>query len=136
MGWTPATNHPYVTPELITPATLNTYIQANLTFLYGGASWTVPSFANSWVDLGTGGPVGYRAVGNQVLLRGSIKTGTLNLAAFTLPSGFRPAATVTFIVLSNGAAGYLTVTAAGVVTPVSGSNTAFSLDGVTFDVLP
>lgn len=104
-------------------------------------SWTAVDggigFANSWVNYGTGtfGDVEYRKHTNgMVQLRGVMKSGTIGAAAFTLPSGYRPAAVNNVqAVASNGAFGRVSITSAGVVDPTDGSNVWFSLDGVEFD---
>jgi hypothetical protein len=97
--------------------------------------WIAPTFANGWVNFGAGTQVaGYtKDTNGWVHLRGTISTGTLNTAAFVLPSGYRPAATRGFTGLSNGAFGQLNVDSSGNVTPVLGSNANFSLDQAHFD---
>jgi hypothetical protein len=94
-----------------------------------------PAFANSWVNYGAPyanasfllGPDGY------VRLHGTIKTGTLGSAAFTLPPMYRPAAAIPFLVLSNGAAGRVDVGSDGTVTPIApSSNLSVVLDQIIF----
>lgn len=94
-----------------------------------------PAFTNAWVNFGAPyfnasywkDPLGF------IHLRGRIKTGTVGNAAFTLPPGYRPAATVGFAVLSNSTIGGLHVEADGEVIPVTPSNNAsVSLDGCYF----
>ncbi|MBM4253016.1 MAG: hypothetical protein FJ146_13670 [Deltaproteobacteria bacterium] len=54
--------------------------------------WNTPTFQNSWVNYGgTWEPAGYyKDKFGVVHLKGLIKNGTLNQAAFTLPVGYRP----------------------------------------------
>lgn len=126
----------WVAGAVLPASDLNTYLRDNLTFLYGDTSWTAPTFTNSWVDFGGTCPAaGFRLVGTRVVLRGAIKSGTINTAAFTLPAGYRPTGSVTFAVNSNGSYGAATITSAGVFTPAVGSNVAFNLDGISFDTI-
>lgn len=93
-------------------------------FENGWVNWGAPNFdAGYWKD-----PFGF------VHLQGVIQSGTVGSAAFTLPPGLRPALTAgPFIVLSNGAAGRVDVTADGAVTPISPSSNAYvSLHGIYF----
>jgi hypothetical protein len=93
-----------------------------------------PTYAGTWVNYGA--PYlagGYYLDGFGIVhLQGSIRTGTINTAAFTLPAGYRPTATLTFAVVSNNTIGGVTVDSAGVVTPTFGNNAYVSLDGITF----
>lgn len=90
---------------------------------------TVPTFTNSWVVDGVGG---YYVNGDETILVGSVKSGTVNTAIFTLPTDTRPLHTVKTIVNANGAIGYLTVNTDGTVVLTSGSNVTVSLEGVRF----
>ena len=65
-------------------------------------------------------------------LRGTIASGTINTAAFTLPAGYRPANTERIGVNSNDAMGRLHINSTGTVVPVIGNNASFCLDGITF----
>lgn len=93
-----------------------------------------PAFTNSWVNFDGGweqagfwrDPLGF------IHLRGLIKNGTINQAAFTLPPGFRPPLGMVFPSVGNGAFGQVNVSADGAVIPAVGSNTYFSLSGVYF----
>lgn len=99
------------------------------------SAWTAVTFTNSWVNFGGTDQVAqYRKVGDVVELRGSIKTGTIGNAAFTLPSGFRPPADTPFGVESNAAHGRVTITSAGVVTPDVGNTARVVLNGIRFSV--
>lgn len=96
-----------------------------------------PAFENSWVAFGgaTAVPSFTRSAG-RVHIHGSVKDGTIDSAAFTLPAGYRPSATVGFAVSCGVAPAFATISAAGAVTiggaagvPAAG----VSLDGVHFD---
>lgn len=92
------------------------------------------AFVNSWVNFGGALPTAkywFDREGN-VHLEGTIKTGTINTVAFTLPVGYRPTTTQKFAVISNGAIGELEIQTDGDVLPVSGSNVSFNLNGVYF----
>jgi hypothetical protein len=98
-------------------------------------AWTPVSYANSWVDFDVNHPVQYRKEGDRVWLRGLMKLGTVGLASFTLPAGFRPAQEETFAVVANGALGAVTVNLSGTVVTQSGtSNVYVYLAGISFSV--
>lgn len=77
------------------------------TNINGKASKTQPSFTNAtpltnaWVA-GTSVPAYFKDEFGIVHLRGALKSGTTSLAAFVLPSGYRPAVTVVFPVIDGG----------------------------------
>lgn len=91
-------------------------------------------FANSWVNFsGTAEPAHYyKDPFGRVFVGGSIKSGTLGLAAFTLPAGYRPQEQLIFAVVSNGAFGLVVINTDGTVVPTTGSNVSFSLSGINF----
>lgn len=93
-----------------------------------------PPFANSWVAYAAGEQVPgfWRDPFGWVYLRGTLKSGTLNTTAFTLPPGFRPLLNESFPAVANSAFAYCSVNASGAVTPVNGSNVWFSLAGISF----
>ncbi|USN14418.1 hypothetical protein DONNERLITTCHEN_00170 [Janthinobacterium phage vB_JliS-Donnerlittchen] len=97
-------------------------------------AWTAPTLTNSWINNGSG----YNSVGfykdsfGVVHLRGLIKSGSMQASAFTLPAGYRPPAREFFGTVSNALFGSVFVDPDGTVVPWSGSNTWFSLDGLTF----
>lgn len=95
-----------------------------------------PSFQNSWTNDGGSGleTAGFYRHEGRVYLKGRIKNGTVNAAAFTLPPGYRPAAFVDQAIVSNFAFGRLTVGSNGAVSVALGSNTWASLSGVSFRV--
>lgn len=122
----------------IAPATWGDTVNDDINFLYGDTAWIGAAgvtFTNGWVDFGGASPMGFRKVGTRIVMRGAVKSGTVNTAAFTMPTGYRPLTGTNFAVVSNGLFGYLIISTAGVVTPVSGSNAYFALDGITFDTI-
>ena len=99
-------------------------------------AWTAPTLLNSWVNFGSPyNDAGYMKGANGfVHLRGLIKSGTTTLgtAFFNLPSGFRPSSEYIFTTSSNDLYGQARVETDGDVTFHVGSNTWFSLDGISF----
>lgn len=93
-----------------------------------------PAFSNSWVNYGAGYNTAafFKDPNGVVHLKGLIKSGTVTSAVFTLPSGYRPAATEVQPIVSNGAAGYIDIQNNGVLKVVGGSSAWASLDGITF----
>lgn len=121
MGWTTPTDR---TTGYVPTATDWNIIEDDLTFLYGDTGWTsVSGFTNSWTSNAAPQVARYRLVGSMVTMQGSIGAGTLNTAAFTLPAGYRPTETVVFVTDSNAAFGRFSITAAGVVMPITGATT-------------
>lgn len=102
-----------------------------------GASGASP-FTNSWVNFGgTTPPVGYwKDANGLVFLEGLAKSGTLGVAAFVLPPGFRPDKDRLFPVWSNNTIGMVQVVAAsGNVIPLAvgtASNASYGFDGIVF----
>ncbi|RYZ37446.1 MAG: hypothetical protein EOO71_27945 [Myxococcaceae bacterium] len=92
--------------------------------------------ASGWVATGfpRGNPKYYKNSAGDVVLGGSIKNGSLGSAAFNLPAGYRPLDELHLPVVSNTGFGRIHITADGNVTPMSGSTTEFSLDGIRFRV--
>lgn len=82
-----------------------------------------PAFANSWVNYGGSDMTArFRRIGKVVYLTGTIKSGNSGSAAFTLPAGYRPSATLRIGTDAwDGTAGrvdgLILITSAGVVTP-------------------
>ena len=98
-------------------------------------AFIAPTFLNSWVnfDATTFNAAGYYKDGFGIVhLRGLVKTGTVALAIFTLPAGYRPVKTELFSVVSNNAFGRVDVDTGGNVILTIGSNAFASLDGITF----
>lgn len=94
--------------------------------------WTAPTFTNSWSNYNaTHAQAGFtKTPDGVVILRGLVKGGTSGI--FTLPPGYRPDVSRLFAVASNAALGRADVLANGVVQINTGSNTWFSLDGISF----
>lgn len=96
-------------------------------------TWTSPTLLNSWVYYGSWSPVGYyKDQMGIVHLRGLVKSGTINAAIFTLPTGYRPAADAIFAGSSIDAYCRINVSNAGNVIPINGNNSWVCLDGITF----
>lgn len=93
-----------------------------------------PTLLNSWVNFGSGfNDAGfYKDPFGIVHLRGLIKNGTISAAAFTLPAGYRPIGKEVLSGYTNTGPGRFDVATNGDITPVSGGNGFFSLDGGTF----
>lgn len=93
-----------------------------------------PALTNGWANAGGANNVaGYvKDASGIVRLRGLVSGGTIGLAIFTLPVGFRPVGAENIATASNNAFGYLTISTAGAVVPAVGNNTWFSLDNITF----
>lgn len=89
---------------------------------------------NSWVYFGSTffeGSYVMDEIG-YVHLRGVIKSGTLNTAAFTLPENMRPKSVLQFPTISNNAFGIIQVNTDGTVVPTINSNAFYMLDGIKF----
>ena len=100
----------------------------------GDASWTNATLTNSWVTFGGSYPTpSYRKDGAGVVhLRGVVKNGTVTASAFTLPSGYRPAAKASYAPLNANAGAQVDVNTDGTVVVGAGSNSYVGLDGITF----
>jgi len=137
MAWTtPAT---VLVGDPATSSWANTFVRDNTAWLYGDTAWSVPgAFTNSWANYFD---VGYRRVGNTVLLRGEIKGGVSNTVAFTLPSGYAPPAQYVGPACLNDGSGnlcILVVQPSGTVAPYGSaisSSTPVSLDGTVLSLL-
>ena len=126
--------------ERITPrAAGDLIVDPNVAAIDWDTGWLYPTFVNGWVNYGSPFTVARyrRSAGRVVHLDGLIKSGTINTAAFTLPSGFRPSYRLITCAVDTGNAApeRLDIHATGVVHPVSGSNgwvtlqTVFVADG-------
>lgn len=101
---------------------------------YVGASGEAV-FVGTWVNYGLGYEEAgyYKDAFGRVYLVGTIKSGTINTVAFTLPGGYRPKARLMFTGVDGaGVAQRLDVLATGDVIPVAGNNAFFSLSQVNF----
>lgn len=109
-----------------------------ITALSTNPEWIEPTLRNSWVPYGGAyvTPSYRRHSDGRVFVRGTIKSGTTDTAAFILPVGFRPADTLIFSTRQATAAARVEVDASGNVVPKGiTNNTLVSLDGIAFDVL-
>ena len=101
-------------------------------------SWIAPTLLNGWVNLGgvTATSGYYKDEFGLVRLRGYIKSGitTQGTILFTLPLGYRPAATEGFMVYANDGAsiGTISISSGGNVAFITGSSLDMSLSGVSF----
>ena len=93
-----------------------------------------PSFENGWINYGGGfNTCAFRKDSQGfVHLKGMTKSGTDDSVIFTLPAGYRPAATELFASRSNLNAGYLQVSTAGAVQGAFGTVVWITLDGIVF----
>jgi microcystin-dependent protein len=100
-----------------------------------------PAFQNGWLNYDNNAAVpgsgnqrsaGFYKFGGRVHLTGVIKNGTLNVAAFTLPVGYRPLASNNdFAVVAGGLFGSARIESTGAVVPESGSVAYVFLDGMS-----
>jgi len=93
--------------------------------------------SNSWVYYDGGGstyntPAYCKDTNGFVHLKGLIKDGTMQTAAFTLPVGYRPAKNNIIATASNSAYGQFYIQSSGAVLPYIGNNAWVSLDSITF----
>lgn len=98
-------------------------------------AWIAPTLTSSWANY----HADYNSAGywkdalGFVHLKGLLNLGTIGASMFTLPTGYRPAKRELFIAAtSSNSYGRCDVLADGTVVPVAGSNSWFSLDGITF----
>ncbi len=93
-----------------------------------------PTLLNSWVNSGAGTTqAGYwKDSEGNVYLQGLLSSGTVGGVLFNLPVGYRPSTQVTFSTVSNSAFAHGNINSTGDVIAVSGSNSSWSLDTVTF----
>lgn len=91
-----------------------------------------PAFENSWANVGGSYETAafYRDPFGRVHIKGAVDTGTSGTTAFTLPEGYRPAATLRLACYSTGNA-YVEITSAGLVQPQRSGSAANYL-GISF----
>jgi hypothetical protein len=138
VAWT--TPKTWAVNSAATSSDQNTYVRDNTNFLYGDTAWSAPTLQNSWVNFGGGFTnAGYRLNGTTVLVRGTIKNGTITSGTllFTLPAGYRPTATHELVGYASGGTTWMAQIATnGQVTIGNGGNAAgITMDGMTFSVL-
>ena len=87
-------------------------------------SWAAPSLQNSWADLGSPSQTArYRKDMNGIVhVQGTIASGTTTVGTliFTLPAGYRPAATLQIVVLAQSGLAHVDVASDGTVKVGSG----------------
>lgn len=99
-----------------------------------GAGSPAAAFQNSWANNGGG----YAAAkywfdqDGNVCLEGSVDTGSSGTVAFTLPAGYRPAASMAFAIDANGAHGTALIGTDGTVTLTAASTANTHLNGIKF----
>src|SRR5215472_8239006 len=97
-----------------------------------------PSYGNNWSDYSAGGSRFWKDAQGIVFVYGAMKgTGNSDLGktAWSLPVGYRPLTTLSFIVTSITqpiSAGRMDISAAGAIIPMEGAWQGISLSGVTF----
>jgi len=100
--------------------------------------WISTGLQNSWVNFGAGyADAAYRKKGSTVMLRGTIKSGTVasTTVLMTLPIGFRPSATIrlgtgfstSFMVIDVKTNGDVIISSSGV------TNSSLMLDPIRFE---
>jgi len=98
-------------------------------------AWIAATYENSWASYGTpyGAAKYYKDITGRVWLKGVVASGTIGLAIFTLPAGYRPVEEEDFL-QSRASNNVISVhiTAAGVVYCPTGSNVYVSLSGINF----
>jgi hypothetical protein len=124
--------------DLVVAGTLNVKGTSNFNRkLFNVGASGAPAFQNSWVNNGGGyAPAAYwKDEDGIVTVEGTIKSGTLGVAAFILPPGFRPDQHRLYPAYSNNTLGLVQVTSAGQVQPLAtgtASNASYSLDAIRF----
>lgn len=103
----------------------------------GGSDSLSPSFINGWTNMDASHEsVGFRINSDGIVqLRGNMSSGSLDVSAFQLPVGYRPALEVQFVSITNMVHGWLVITTDGHVVPGAsfvGSNVWYSLESVFF----
>ena len=74
-------------------------------------SWQEITLTNNWENYGVQYQTAeYKKIGNQVFLRGLIRNGSNDTAAFTLPTGYRPQEGLKFVTNSDNEGGTAVVT--------------------------
>jgi hypothetical protein len=80
--------------------------------------WVTPALGSGWAHYGVPyGPSSYRKLNGRVEMQGLMSGGSINVAAFTLPVGFRPSVDLCVASMANDGVGQVRVTAAGAVNP-------------------
>ena len=97
-------------------------------------AWIAPTLLNGWLNFGA--PFAATAYLKDTVgfvhLKGTLKSGTMNTAMFTLPLGYRPAEDELVPADSGGSYGRVRVNADGTVVPTHGTNAAMSINSIVF----
>jgi len=100
-----------------------------------GGSWATGSYNTGWADYG-GGYSGakYKKFGDIVFLKGLVvRNSGSETTIFTLPSGYRPPASILFAAIANDAVARIGIDSSGNVILQAGVATPWvSLNGITF----
>jgi hypothetical protein len=93
-----------------------------------------PAFQNSWVNYGNNyNTAGFMKLSNgMVCIKGLVKNGTTDVAAFTLPEGYRPIKDILVAATAAGSFGQLIVASDGQVKVYCGANNGFCQVDWTF----
>lgn len=93
-------------------------------------TWARPALQHGWLDFSTSLVARYTKLATGlVVISGSVKSGTIGTSAFVLPTAFCPDQEVDISPWSTGETdSKLVILPSGLVVPVTGSNTQFSLD--------
>lgn len=92
-----------------------------------------PAFSGTWVNYDNTSPYTDERAAFRinpeglVSIKGTIKDGTINTSAFTLPPGFRPQTEINLACATNTGYGRLLIDETGVVQPVSGGTGWFAV---------
>jgi hypothetical protein len=126
---TPTINTPTInTPTINTPTISG--LDSTSDMASGVQAYVNATLQNSWALSGKT-PAYYKDPFGLVRIDGAVTGGTNSAAAFTLPSGYRPAFAVILVVVTNAGAAQITINTNGtVVMPASGSTV--SLYGISF----
>ena len=100
--------------------------------------WTaITTWQNAWVSYGAGYAPQYRKIGDEVIIRGLMKSGAVGTSAFIMPVGFRPAYEESFVELSANAFASISIAVSGVATVTVGTAapTYFYLSGIRYSTV-
>lgn len=104
---------------------------------YGTASATVPlwtsfNLLNGWIDYSPpyASAAYTKTSAGVIVLKGMVRSGTGNIAQ--LPAGYRPAMSIMFENSTGQAGGRVDIRADGTINMAVGSNSWYSLDGISF----
>lgn len=100
---------------------INPILRALAETLITAPTFIAPTLLNSWVNFGAPTQnAGYTLHQGMVILRGTVKSGTVGSPIFTLPVGYRPAGNVGFAIVSNALFGYIIIESDGDVVLATG----------------